>query len=86
LFFNIRFRAFGGPNRCYRHVFIWALIDDAIGRIRKSGKAAGILTSVEADARHWLELGAQFVAVGADVNILARETEKLSAKFKNAWP
>jgi 4-hydroxy-2-oxoheptanedioate aldolase len=58
------------------------LIDDAIRRIRKSGKAPGILTSVEADARHWLELGSQFVAVGADVNILARETEKLAAKFK----
>ena len=59
------------------------LIDDAIRRIRKSGKAPGILTGVEADAKHWLELGSQFVAVGADVNILARETEKLAARFKN---
>ena len=59
------------------------LIDDAIRRIRKSGKAPGILTGVEADAKHWLELGSQFVAVGADVNILARETEKLAAKFKS---
>ena len=58
------------------------LIDDAIRRIRKSGKAPGILTTVEADAKHWLELGSQFVAVGADVNILARETEKLAARFK----
>ncbi len=58
------------------------VIDEAIRRIRRSGKAPGILTGVEADARHWLETGAQFVAVGADIGILARETEKLAAKFK----
>jgi 4-hydroxy-2-oxoheptanedioate aldolase len=59
------------------------LIDDAIRRIRKSGKAPGILTGVEPDAKHWLGLGGQFVAVGADVNILARATEKLAARFKS---
>jgi 4-hydroxy-2-oxoheptanedioate aldolase len=58
------------------------LIDDAIRRIRKSGKAPGILTPNEADARHWLECGALFVAVGADVGILARGAEALAAKFK----
>jgi len=59
------------------------LIDDAIRRIRKCGKAPGILTSDEADARHWLECGALFVAVGADVGILARGAEALAAKFKS---
>ena len=58
------------------------LIDDAIRRIRKCGKAPGILTPNEADARHWLECGALFVAVGADVGILARGAEALAAKFK----
>lgn len=58
------------------------LIDDAIRRIRKAGKAPGILTPNEADARHWLECGALFVAVGADVGILARGAEALAAKFK----
>jgi 4-hydroxy-2-oxoheptanedioate aldolase len=58
------------------------LIDDAIGRIRKCGKAPGILTPNEADARRWLECGALFVAVGADVGILARGAEALAAKFK----
>jgi 4-hydroxy-2-oxoheptanedioate aldolase len=57
------------------------LIDDAIRRIRKSGKAAGVLTGVEADARRWLDLGCQFVAVGLDASILARESEKLRARF-----
>jgi 4-hydroxy-2-oxoheptanedioate aldolase len=60
------------------------MIDDGILRIRKAGKAAGILTGNEADARHWLDLGCQFVAVGADTVILARECEKLAAKFKTA--
>jgi 4-hydroxy-2-oxoheptanedioate aldolase len=57
-------------------------IDDTIVRIRKTGKAPGILAPVEADARHWLELGATFVAVGSDVGLLARQSEALAAKFK----
>ena len=57
-------------------------IDEAIRRIRRAGKAPGILTPSEADARHWLECGALFVAVGADVGILARGAEALAAKFK----
>jgi len=59
------------------------LFDEAIRRIRKAGKAPGILTPSEADARHWLECGALFVAVGADVGILARGAEALAAKFKS---
>jgi 4-hydroxy-2-oxoheptanedioate aldolase len=59
------------------------LIDEAIRRIRKCGKAPGILTPNEADARHWLDCGALFVAVGADVGILARGAEALAAKFKS---
>ena len=58
------------------------LIDDAVRRIRRSGKAPGILTPNEADARHWLECGALFVAVGSDVGILARGAEALAGKFK----
>ena len=60
------------------------VIDDAIRRIRKAGKAPGILTPSEADARHWLECGALFVAVGADVGILARGAEALAQKFKGS--
>ena len=59
------------------------LIDEAVRRIRKAGKAPGILTPNEADARHWLQCGALFVAVGADVGILARGAEALAAKFKS---
>ena len=59
-------------------------IDDAIRRIRKAGKAPGILTPSEEDARRWLDCGALFVAVGADVGILARGAEALAAKFKKS--
>ena len=59
------------------------LIDDAIRRIRRAGKAPGILTGVEADARHWLECGALFVAIGADVGLLARGADALAAKYKS---
>lgn len=58
-------------------------IDEAIRRIRAAGSAPGILTPNEADARHWLQCGALFVAVGADVGILARGAEALAAKFKS---
>jgi 4-hydroxy-2-oxoheptanedioate aldolase len=62
---------------------VMPLIDDAIVRIRKAGKAPGILTGNEQHAKHWLEIGCQFTAVGIDAAILARETEKLAARFKS---
>ena len=43
---------------------------------------AGILTTDEALARRYLEMGATFVAVGLDNNLLARATSELAAKFK----
>lgn len=58
------------------------IIDDAIRRIVKAGKAPGILTANEDLIRRWLKLGATFVAVGADVGILARGADALAAKFK----
>ncbi len=62
---------------------VMPVIDDAVRRIRKAGKAPGILTTVEADARRWLDCGGQFVAVGVDTVVLARGTEALAAKFKS---
>src|SRR3954465_9758741 len=58
------------------------LIDQAIRRIRKCGSAPGILTPSEADARHWLECGALFGAVAADVGLLARGAQVLPGKIK----
>lgn len=64
------------------HPEVRAAIEDAVARIRKAGRAAGILAPAEADARHWLERGATFVAVGSDIGLLARGSEALAAKFK----
>lgn len=48
------------------------LPQNAFKRALKAGKA---------DAKRFLECGALFVAVGADVGILARGAEALRAKF-----
>lgn len=57
-------------------------ITDAIARIRGAGKAAGILATDEGKARHWLAQGANFVAVGVDVLVLANGMRALAARFK----
>jgi 4-hydroxy-2-oxoheptanedioate aldolase len=64
------------------HPEVQAAIQDGIGRIRACGKPAGILATDEASARRYIEWGTTFTAVGVDVMMLARETEKLAAKFK----
>jgi 4-hydroxy-2-oxoheptanedioate aldolase len=65
------------------HEQVLPIIDKAITRIVKAGKAPGILTASEENARRWLKLGALFVAVGSDVGLLARGTDALVAKFKS---
>ena len=60
---------------------ILPLIEEAMRRIRKAGRAPGYLSPVEADAKKMLAAGSLFVAVGADVGILARGAESLRAKF-----
>lgn len=57
------------------------VIEQAMRRIRACGKAPGYLSPVEADARRMLAAGAQFVAVGSDVALLARGAEALRARF-----
>lgn len=66
-----------------RYSDVKALIAEPLPRILKTDKAVGILASVEEDAKHWLNLGFTFVAVGSDLGILARGTEALAAKFKS---
>lgn len=63
------------------HPEVRAAIDRAIQRIRACGKAPGILTVDESLARHYLEQGAVFVAVGIDTGLLARAASTLAASF-----
>ncbi|MDW5440993.1 HpcH/HpaI aldolase/citrate lyase family protein [Polaromonas sp. SM01] len=65
------------------HPDVQTAIEKAIQRIVQAGKAAGILTTDEALARHYMDLGATFVAVGLDTNLLVRHTSALAARFKS---
>ncbi|MNE90833.1 4-hydroxy-2-oxo-heptane-1,7-dioate aldolase [compost metagenome] len=64
------------------HPEVQAAIEDAIVRIGKAGKAAGILSADEKLARRYIELGAAFVAVGVDTTVLMRGLRELAGKFK----
>jgi 4-hydroxy-2-oxoheptanedioate aldolase len=55
---------------------------DAIARIKKTGKAPGLLNFNETDAKRWIERGALFVAVTSDQFLLARETVAVASRFK----
>jgi 2-dehydro-3-deoxyglucarate aldolase len=60
-------------------------VQQAIRRIfdsaRAAGKASGILAPVEADARRYMEWGADFVAVGSDLGVFRAATQALRDKF-----
>lgn len=65
-----------------RHPDVQTAIEDAIRRVRACGKAPGILTFDETQARHYMDVGSLFTAVGMDLSILAREADRLAARFK----
>ena len=60
------------------------VIIDAVKRIRALGKPAGILTSDEALARKYIEAGTLFTAVGSDSGLLAKQSDALARRFKEA--
>lgn len=64
------------------HPDVQSAIAKGIEAILKAGKAPGILTPLEADAKKWLAAGALFVAVGSDLGVLTRGSEALLAKFR----
>lgn len=68
------------------HPEVQAAIEDAIVRIQKAGKAAGILSADQTLARRYIELGARFVAVGVDTTVLMRGLQALVGAFKDAPP
>ncbi|WP_438284344.1 4-hydroxy-2-oxoheptanedioate aldolase [Pseudomonas alabamensis] len=65
------------------HPEVQAAIEDAIVRIGRAGKAAGILSADQTLARRYIELGAAFVAVGVDTTVLMRGLRDLAGKFKD---
>jgi len=59
---------------------------DLFRRIQALGKAVGILTLDETLARQHVEMGASFIAVGTDSNLMVKSTSALAAKFKGGAP
>jgi 4-hydroxy-2-oxoheptanedioate aldolase len=66
------------------HPEMQEIIADAFQRIQKAGKAVGILTLDETLARKHVAMGATFIALGTDSNLMVKATSGLAAKFKGA--
>jgi 2-dehydro-3-deoxyglucarate aldolase len=60
-------------------------VQEAIRKVLSSaktrGKPVGILAPVEADARHYLEMGATTLAVGSDLGLLRAASQTLRDRF-----
>ena len=64
------------------HPEVRALIADACRRARAAGVPIGILAPVEADARAFLQMGFQYVAVGSDIGVLRLAADALLKMFR----
>lgn len=71
----------GYPGQA-RHPEVEAAIEDAIRRIRQSGKAPGVLMVDQARAREYLAQGALFVAVALDMLVLRKGLDEAASGFK----
>ncbi|MDE1985107.1 MAG: 2-dehydro-3-deoxyglucarate aldolase [Alphaproteobacteria bacterium] len=64
------------------HPDVQAAITHVLGAAAAAGKSAGILAPVEADARRYIAMGFNFVAVGADSGVFRAATQALHDKFR----
>ncbi|GAB2983166.1 HpcH/HpaI aldolase/citrate lyase family protein [Amycolatopsis acidiphila] len=64
------------------HPEVLAAVEEAIGTVAASGKAACVNAFAEPTARRYLAAGARFVVVGADVTLLARGSEALASRYR----
>ncbi|MDX7985897.1 4-hydroxy-2-oxoheptanedioate aldolase [Xenorhabdus sp. 12] len=64
-----------------QHPDVKAAIEQAINQIKKSGKAAGILMSNIDIAKHYLDMGVLFIAVGVDTTLLVSGATALAKQF-----
>ena len=63
------------------HPDVVSAVELTISEVRAAGKPVGVNAFNPATARRYIEAGASFVLVAADVSILARATEKLAAEW-----
>ena len=57
-------------------------IEEAIGRIRAHGKAAGIFMTDPDHVRRYIDLGGTFIAIGTDAGLLSQGARQLQAIYK----
>ena len=72
---SMGFRGQGG------HPEVLQTVRRSIERVKATGKPCGIFTLDEALAREYLDMGCDFVAVGADALLLSRSVDALKARF-----
>jgi 4-hydroxy-2-oxoheptanedioate aldolase len=65
------------------HPEVQAALEDAVKRLEKIGKPAGILTPNEEEAKRFIQWGYTFVAVGSDIGLLAKNADGLAKRFKS---
>lgn len=63
------------------HPTVRAAVEHCLAAAQTAGKPAGVNAFNEATARAYMDAGASFLLVGADVALLARGTEALADKF-----
>ncbi len=63
------------------HPDVVAAVERTVAEVRAVGKPVGVNAFNPDTARRYLDAGASFVLVAADVSILARATEKLAAEW-----
>lgn len=65
------------------HPDVVAAVITSINAAKSAGKYAGVNAFDQNSARKYMDAGADFVGVGADVALLARATEALAASFNS---
>lgn len=68
------------------HPTVKSAVEEGIRQIVQAGKAAGVLCADEALARHYIEVGARFVAVGVDTSLLVKSAAALAQRFRASAP
>ncbi len=63
------------------HPDVVAAVEQVFAAVKAAGKPVGVNAFDPAAADAYLEAGADFVAVGADVALLARASEALATRF-----
>lgn len=63
------------------HAEVRSAVERCLEAAKKAGKPAGVNAFNPDTAQHYLDSGASFILVGADVALLARGSEALAARF-----